>query len=149
MSRARDFPTLNWFLLFLIPLLSLPFAARAAVDLDVKLEPGVALTLKAPQSQRFELGGAGTLKGLAGLEGGWLNVALGLTFLGLPAETGYGSSSAGTAWAPSFGFRIQFAQFFHAVMMVAERLRNALRFRQRDLPKAVRLSRRRCAPQDA
>ena len=107
MSRARDFPTLNWFLLFLIPLLSLPFAARAAVDLDVKLEPGVALTLKAPQSQRFELGGAGTLKGLAGLEGGWFNVALGLTFLGLPAETGYGSSSAGTAWAPSFGFRIQ------------------------------------------
>jgi outer membrane protein OmpA-like peptidoglycan-associated protein len=30
-----------------------------------------------------------------------------LTFLGLPAQTGYASTSMGTAWAPSFGLRFQ------------------------------------------
>src|SRR5438874_6037788 len=107
MSRARDFPALNPSVLFIIPLLALSFAARAAVDLDVKIEPGAALSLSNPQSQRFELGGAATVKGLVGFEGGWLNAGLGLTFLGLPAQTGYNSTSAGTAWAPSFGLRVQ------------------------------------------
>ena len=103
MSRARDFP--KRFLLF-ISFLALPFAAPA-VDLDFKLEPGAAVTLKSPQTQRFELGGAATFKVLAGNEGGWLNAAVGMTALVLPAQTGFASTSAGTAWAPSFGLRVQ------------------------------------------
>ena len=87
-------------------LLVCPLAARA-LDLDLKLEPGAALSMNGQQSNRFELGGAATLKGLVGFEGGYVNLAAGLTFLGLPAQTGYPSSSAGTAWAPSFGLRFQ------------------------------------------
>lgn len=84
----------------------LAFSAHA-IDLDVKVEPGVALTLGAPQKDRFGLGGAGTIKGLAGFEGGWVNLTAGLTFLALPAQTGFASSSVGTAWAPSLGLRLQ------------------------------------------
>ena len=104
MSRARDFP--KPFLPFLVVLLACPFAARA-IDLDLKLEPGAALSMTNPQSQRFELGGAATLKGLVGFEGGYVNLAAGLTFLGLPAQTGFASTSVGTAWAPSAGLRFQ------------------------------------------
>ena len=96
MSRARDFP--KPFLPFLFVLLACPFAARA-IDLDVKLEPGAALSMTNPQSQRFELGGAATVKGLVGFEGGYVNLTAGLTFLGLPAQTGFASTSVGTAWA--------------------------------------------------
>jgi hypothetical protein len=87
-------------------LFTFPFAARA-IDLDLKVEPGVGLTLGAPQKDRFQLGGAATVKGLIGSEGSWFNVSAGLTFLGLPAQSGYESSSAGTAWAPSLGLRLQ------------------------------------------
>jgi len=106
MSRARDFPAPKQFLLFLFALLACPLAAHA-IDLDVKLEPGAALSMTNPQSQRFELGGAATVKGLVGFEGGYVNLSAGLTFLGLPAQTGFASSSVGTAWAPSAGLRIQ------------------------------------------
>ena len=106
MSRARDFPSPKPFLLYLLAFVAWPFAARA-VDLDLKLEPGAALSMSSPQSQRFEFGGAATLKALAGFEGGFVNVAAGLTFLGLPAQTGFASTSVGTAWAPSLGLRIQ------------------------------------------
>jgi outer membrane protein OmpA-like peptidoglycan-associated protein len=106
MSRARDFPSPKRFLLLLFALLACSFAARA-IDLDLKLEPGAALSMTSPQTQRFELGGAATLKGLVGFEGGYVNLSAGLTFLGLPAETGFASTSVGTAWAPSAGLRIQ------------------------------------------
>ena len=106
MSRARDFPSPKRFLLFLFALLACPFAARA-IDLDVKLEPGAALSMTNPQSQRFEFGGAATIKGLVGFEGGLVNLSAGMNFLGLPAQTGFASTSVGTAWAPSAGLRIQ------------------------------------------
>jgi outer membrane protein OmpA-like peptidoglycan-associated protein len=106
MSRARDFPSPKRFLLFLFALLACPFAAHA-IDLDLKLEPGAALSMTNPQSQRFELGGAATVKGLVGHEGGYVNLSAGLTFLGLPAQTGFASTSVGTAWAPSIGLRFQ------------------------------------------
>jgi outer membrane protein OmpA-like peptidoglycan-associated protein len=105
MSRAQDFPFPK-FVFFLFALLASPFAAQA-VDLDVKLEPGVAYSLHKTQADRFELGGAATLKGLIGFEGGYVNLTGGLTFLGLPAQTGFASTSVGTAWAPSFGLRLQ------------------------------------------
>lgn len=78
-----------------------------AIDLDLKFEPGLAVPLGAPQSQRFGLGGAATLKVLAGFEGSYVNAAGGITFLGLSAKSGYPSSDLGTAWAPSFGLRLQ------------------------------------------
>jgi outer membrane protein OmpA-like peptidoglycan-associated protein len=106
MSRARDFPLPKRFLVFLFALLAFPFAAHA-IDLGVKLEPGAALSMTNPQSQRFELGGAATVKGLVGFEGGYVNLSAGLTFLGLPAQTGFASTNTGTAWAPSAGLRIQ------------------------------------------
>lgn len=104
MSRARVLQLPRQFIFFLFGLLA--FSAHA-IDLDVKVEPGVAVTLGAPQKDRFGLGGAGTIKGLAGFEGGWVNLTAGLTFLALPAQTGFASSSVGTAWAPSLGLRLQ------------------------------------------
>jgi len=106
MLRARDRASPKGLAVVLFVSLAFPFAARA-VDLDLKLEPGAAVSLSRPQSQRFEFGGAATIKGLAGLEGGYFNLTAGLTFLGLPAQTGFGSSSVGTAWAPGAGLRIQ------------------------------------------
>jgi outer membrane protein OmpA-like peptidoglycan-associated protein len=87
-------------------LLAVPLTARSA-DLEVKIEPGVAVPLGSPQSDRFSIGGAGTVKGLAGPEGSWASFAVSLTFLGLPAKSGFNSMSGGTAWAPGIGFRIQ------------------------------------------
>ncbi len=78
-----------------------------AVDLDLKFEPGLAVPLGAPQSQRFGFGGAATMKVLAGFEGSYVNAAGGITFLGLAAKSGYASTDLGTAWAPSFGLRVQ------------------------------------------
>ena len=86
--------------------LTCPPAARA-IDLDAKVEPGVAVPLGAPQSQRFSPGGAGTFKLLVGPEGSYLDLSAGLTFVGLPAQAGYPSSSPGTAWAPGVGLRLQ------------------------------------------
>src|SRR2546423_2754221 len=106
MLRERDRASPRGLAFLFFVSLALPFAARA-VDLDVKLEPGAAVSLNNPQSQRFEFGGAASLKGLAGFEGGYVNLAAGLTFLGLPAQTGFASTSMGTAWAPSAGLRIQ------------------------------------------
>ena len=86
MLRERDRASPRGLAFLFFVSLALPFAARA-VDLDVKLEPGAAVSLSRPQSQRFEFGGAASLKGLAGFEGGYVNLAAGLTFLGLPAQT--------------------------------------------------------------
>ena len=47
------------------------------------------------------------MKGLVGFEGGYVDLAAGLTFIGLPAQAGFASGSAGTAWAPSLGLRIE------------------------------------------
>ena len=92
--------------LLLAALLGVPAAGRAA-ELDVKVEPGVAIPLGAPQSDRFKVGGAGTVKGILGFESGWVGVTASLTFLGLPAKDGFASSSLGTAWAPGLGLRLQ------------------------------------------
>jgi outer membrane protein OmpA-like peptidoglycan-associated protein len=106
MSRAPGFPPLRrlasvFFFSLLTPL------AASAIDLDVKVEPGVALPLSEPQSQHFDLGGAASLKGLVGFEHSYLSLAGGVTFIGLAAQSGYPNTSAGIAWAPSFGIRIQ------------------------------------------
>ena len=86
-------------------LLAVPLTARAA-DLELKFEPGVAFPLSTPQSDRFKVGGAGTLKGIVGPEGGWASLAASLTFVGMQAKSGFGTLGA-TAWAPGIGFRLQ------------------------------------------
>jgi outer membrane protein OmpA-like peptidoglycan-associated protein len=106
MSPGTEAPGLKRSLVFIFAFLACPFAARA-VDLDLKLEPGAAASLSRPQSQRFQLGGAASIKGLVGFEGGVVNLTAGLTYLGLPAQSGFASTSTGTAWAPSAGLRIQ------------------------------------------
>ena len=106
MSRTPDPWTPKRLLLLVLVLLASPSAAPA-LDLALKLEPGVALPLTAPQSDRFELGGAASIKALAGMEGSWLNLGLGLTFVGLRAKSGFASTETGTAWAPSLGLRLQ------------------------------------------
>src|SRR3981081_2237544 len=99
MSRTRDCPSPNRFLLFMFALLACPFAARA-LDLDLKLEPGAALSLNGQKSNVFACARAATRKGLVGFEGGYVNLAAGVTFLGLPAQTAYIQTSVVTAWAP-------------------------------------------------
>ena len=106
MSRTRDRWTPNRFFLLILALLTCPFGAQA-VGFDLKLEPGVAFPLTAPQTDRFGVGGAATIKALGGTEGSPLNLAVGLTFVGLSAKSGFASSDAGTAWAPSLGLRLQ------------------------------------------
>ena len=101
--RSRSSRVVAQFLVSI--LLAVPLSARA-LDLELKFEPGVAFPVSSPQSDRFKLGGAGTLKGIVGPEGGWASFAAGLTFLGLGSQSGFGTS-AGTAWAPGLGFRIQ------------------------------------------
>ena len=106
MSRGSSGLSPKRLLPFVVAVLAFPFAARA-VDLSLKLEPGGALSLGKPQSQRFGLGAAASLKALVGFEGGYLNLTAGLTFIGLPSQTGFAASSMGTAWAPSVGLRFQ------------------------------------------
>src|SRR5712671_327803 len=125
MLRARDRASPKGLAVVLFVSLAFPFAARA-VDLDLKLEPGAAVSLSRPQSQRFEFGGAATIKGLAGFEGGYLNLTAGLTFLGLPAETGFASTSMGTAWAPSAGLRIQLPRESQAMRLEKPHARETL-----------------------
>src|SRR2546423_12420909 len=100
MLRERDRASPRGLAFLFFVSLALPFAARA-VDLDVKLEPGAAVSLSRPQSQRFEVGGAASLKGLAGFEGGDVNLAAGPAVLRPPAEAGIASTGMGTAWGPS------------------------------------------------
>jgi outer membrane protein OmpA-like peptidoglycan-associated protein len=125
MIRARVRASPRGLAFFLFVSLACPFAARA-IDLDFKLEPGAAVSLDTPQTQRFELGGAATLKALAGSEGGYFNVAAGLTFLGLPAQSGFASTSTGTAWAPSLGLRFQLPRESTAMRLAKPHAREAL-----------------------
>jgi outer membrane protein OmpA-like peptidoglycan-associated protein len=114
MSRAPKLASLQTFILAFI---AFSFSAHA-IDLDLKIEPGAAISLSNPQSQRFELGGAATFKGLIGAEGSWINGSVGLTFLGLPAQGGFQSSSMGTAWAPSLGLRIELPRESNGMRMM-------------------------------
>jgi outer membrane protein OmpA-like peptidoglycan-associated protein len=86
-------------------LLALPTTA-AAVEVGVRVEPGVAVPLTAPQDSRFTPGGEASLKAYLGL-GRYLDVQAGVTFLGLRARTGTGTSQIGTAWSDSLGLRLK------------------------------------------
>jgi outer membrane protein OmpA-like peptidoglycan-associated protein len=82
-------------------LLAIPVTARA-VDVGAKVEPGFAVPLSAPQSDRFNLGVTGALKGFVGL-GPYVDVAGTVMFLALPTPSGSSSPDWGKAWAGGGG----------------------------------------------
>jgi outer membrane protein OmpA-like peptidoglycan-associated protein len=74
-----------------------------AGDFTLKLEPGVAIPLTKPQSERFNVGGGQTVKAL------WLlteqlDIGPSVTFMSLPSEAA--DSESGTAW--TFGASLRF-----------------------------------------
>lgn len=100
-------PDLAKFFLFPLSLaawLAFPTPAHA-LDLGLRLEPGLALPLTSPQTERFGLGGSMTLKGYVGLNR-YLDAEIGFNFLRLnPGNATPGE--AGEAWSDSIGFRFK------------------------------------------
>ncbi|HEY4188621.1 MAG TPA: OmpA family protein [Polyangia bacterium] len=84
-----------------------PLPAQAG-DFALKVEPGLAFPLTAPQSQRFKTGGGETLKALWGLTP-YLDLGPSAAFLALPSKTG--GDEAGTAWA--FGGSVRLKRPHH------------------------------------
>jgi outer membrane protein OmpA-like peptidoglycan-associated protein len=88
-----------------LALLALP-ATASAVEVGVKVEPGLAVPLGAPQNGRFTAGGEVSLKGYLGL-GRYFDLQAGVSFLGLGAAAGTIPQTMGTAWSDSLGLRFQ------------------------------------------
>jgi len=82
-----------------------PLPARLG-DFSLLVEPGVALALTSPQSDRFKTGGGETLKALW-VVNEYMNVGPSASFLTLPAKADHGE--AGAAW--TFGASIRFRLF--------------------------------------
>ena len=93
------------FFLPLSALLLLP-ATASALDVGVRVEPGLALPLTAPQTPRFNPGGELSLKAYLGL-GRYFDAQAGVTFVGLGAADGTMPATLGTAWSTSVGFRLE------------------------------------------
>jgi outer membrane protein OmpA-like peptidoglycan-associated protein len=81
-------------------------ATASALEIGVKVEPGIAVPLTAPQTPRFTPGGEVSLKGYLGL-GRYFDAQAGVTFLGLGAAAGTMPAKLGTAWSDSLGFRLK------------------------------------------
>lgn len=84
-------------------LLAGPLTA-SAVDVSVKVEPGVALPLNAPQSERFTTGGGQSAKLLFGLTP-FLDVGPTATFTMLPSAVD--GDEAGVIWGYGAGMRLK------------------------------------------
>lgn len=74
-----------------------------AGEFSLKVEPGLAIPLTAPQSELFELGGGQTVKAFWALNEHW-DIGPSATFLALPTDTS--SNESGTAW--SLGGSVRF-----------------------------------------
>jgi outer membrane protein OmpA-like peptidoglycan-associated protein len=95
-------------------LLAAPSSARA-VDVSLKLEPGVAIPLTAPQSQIYNPGVGQSVKALFGLTP-YLDLGPSTTFLLLPAATK--GAESGVAWGFGAGLRLKRphdAESFHGI----------------------------------
>lgn len=86
-------------------LLALP-ATVSATEVGVKVEPGLAVPLTAPQTVRFTPGGEVSFKAYLGL-GRYVDVQAGISLLGLGAKAGTIPSTWGTAWSEGLGFRFK------------------------------------------
>jgi outer membrane protein OmpA-like peptidoglycan-associated protein len=91
--------------LFGVAVCGVSFTA-GAVDLGVKVEPGLALPVTQQQSQRFGPGFDVAGKLLLGL-GPWFDLTAGATVLVLPSSSGSLSSGAGVAWGYGPGLRFK------------------------------------------
>jgi outer membrane protein OmpA-like peptidoglycan-associated protein len=86
-----------------LALMASPGVANAT-DFSVKLEPGVAIPLSAPQSRVYDAGGAESLKVLFGLTP-YLDIGPTTSFLLLPAKAQ--AAESGIAWAFGGGLRLK------------------------------------------
>jgi outer membrane protein OmpA-like peptidoglycan-associated protein len=86
-----------------LALLAVPLPAPAA-DFGLKLEPGVAVPLTAPQSRLYDVGGSLSLKALFGLNR-YLDIGPSVTLLQLPAEAEL--TEPGVAWTFGGGARLK------------------------------------------
>lgn len=78
--------------------------AGLAQDWSVKLEPGVAVPLSAPQSDVFNVGGAGSVEALLGLTP-FIDVGPSASFVMLPPASS--QTQSGTVWALGAGGRVK------------------------------------------
>ena len=76
----------------------------ASADVSIKLEPGVAIPLSAPQSDSFDIGGGQALKAMFGITP-YLDIGPSASFLFLPSATPLAES--GVAWGFGGGLRIK------------------------------------------
>jgi len=83
--------------------LALP-AVAVADDVSIKLEPGVAIPLSAPQDHIYDVGASQSFKVLFGLRP-WLDVGPSTSVLYLPASAE--GSQAGTSWSVGAGLRLK------------------------------------------
>lgn len=90
-------------LLVIVVVLALPTAANA-LTYGLKLEPGIAIPLSAPQSQIYDVGGGESLKALFGINR-YLDVGPSAFFLFLPAEQKLAAS--GSVWGLGGGLRLK------------------------------------------
>lgn len=90
----------------LLTVLFLTFHAVVAQanDFGIVLQPGVAVPLTAPQTDRFETGGGQSLKVLFGL-GRYLDLGPSATFLYMPSTTP--GAQAGVVWGYGGGVRLK------------------------------------------
>ena len=89
--------------LVVVVVLALPKAANA-LTVGVKLEPGIAIPLSAPQSQIYDVGAGESLKILFGINR-YLDVGPDAFFLFIPAEQKQAAS--GSVWGVGGGLRLK------------------------------------------
>jgi outer membrane protein OmpA-like peptidoglycan-associated protein len=73
-------------------------------NFGLRIEPGVAVPLSSPQSNRFDVGGGQTVKGFYNLAP-WLDIGPTISFTDLPAADGFQRS--GTSWDFGAGVRVK------------------------------------------
>lgn len=99
-SARGPFAWIPW---LAVVVLIVPLAA-SAVDFSVKLEPGVAIPLTAPQNDAFDLGFGQSVKALIGLTS-WLDIGPTVSYLMLSADKK--GTEAGVAWGFGGGLRFK------------------------------------------
>jgi outer membrane protein OmpA-like peptidoglycan-associated protein len=84
-------------------LLLSPLSAQAQ-ELSLRVEPGVAIPLTSPQTERFKVGGAAAIKPELGL-GSYFSVGPSVSFVGLPSKLS--NVDAGTLWGVGGFLRVK------------------------------------------
>ncbi len=91
-------------MLVVVSLLVVPSVSQAADGPTLKVEPGVAVPLNAPQTDHFDVGAAGSVKGLVGLTP-YLDIGPSVSLLVLP--TAVPGAPTGIAFGLGGGLRLK------------------------------------------